>query len=73
MEPPVSDDVARARWLTIGVARLAGVAMVLVGMLGLRDVFEFPDAAGYLLIAVGLLDVFLVPLALARKWRSPRE
>jgi hypothetical protein len=73
MEPPVSDDVARARWLTIGVARLAGVAMVLVGMLGLRDVFEFPDAAGYLLIAVGLLDVFLVPLVLARKWRSPRE
>jgi hypothetical protein len=73
MQPPVSEDVARARWLTIGVTRLAGVAMVLVGILGLRDVFEYPDAAGYLLVAVGLLDIFLVPLLLARKWRSPRE
>lgn len=73
MEPPVSDDVARTRWLVIGATRLAGVAMVLVGILGLRDVFEYPDIAGYLLVAVGLLDIFLVPLILARKWRTPHE
>jgi hypothetical protein len=73
MEPPVSDDVARARWIAIGATRLAGVAMVIVGILGLRDVFEYPDVAGYILVAVGLLDVFLVPQILARKWRSPRE
>jgi len=73
MEPPVSEDVARTRWMAINAARLAGVAMVIVGILGLRDVFEYPDIAGYLLVAVGLLDIFLVPLVLARKWRSPRE
>ena len=38
---PVSDEVARGRWMVINVLRLAGVAMVVVGMLviaaGARD------------------------------------
>ena len=73
MEKPVSDEVARARWLAISVLRLGGVAMVVVGILAVQRVFEFPAIAGYALIAVGLLDVFLVPQFLARKWRSPLE
>ena len=73
MEKPVSDDVARGRWLVINITRLAGVAMVVIGILGVADVFEYPAFAGYVLIAVGLLDVFLVPQVLARKWRSPLE
>ncbi len=73
MEQPVSDDVARGRWLVINVTRLAGVVMVVVGILGVNDVFEYPAIAGYILIVVGLLDVFLVPQVLARKWRSPLE
>jgi hypothetical protein len=73
MEQPVSDEVARARWLTIGALRLGGVAMVVAGMLGTRQVLAMPMIAAYALIAIGLLDVFLVPLFLARKWRSPRR
>ena len=73
MHEPVSEDVARARWMTINALRIAGVAMVIAGMLAVRGVIEFPAVAGYALIAVGLLDVFLVPRALARKWRSPLE
>ena len=71
MEPPVSDEVARGRWLTINVLRLSGVAMVVAGMLGTRQVLEIPMIAAYALIAIGLLDIFLVPLLLARKWRTP--
>ncbi len=73
MEKPVSDEVARGRWLVISVVRLSGVAMVIVGILGVQQVFEYPAIAGYALIAVGLLDIFLVPQILARKWRSPLE
>jgi hypothetical protein len=73
MQKPVSDEVARGRWLTINVLRLGGVAMVVAGMLGTRQVIAIPVIAAYALIAVGLLDVFLVPLFLARKWRSPLE
>ena len=71
MEQPVSDEVARGRWLTINVLRLGGVAMVIAGMLGTRQVIAIPVIAAYALIGIGLLDIFLVPLFLARKWRTP--
>lgn len=73
MHEPVSEDVARGRWLAINMARIGGVAMVIVGILVVEKMFEFPAIAGYALIAVGLLDIFLVPQILARKWRSPLE
>lgn len=73
MQEPVSDDVARGRWMVINVTRLAGVVMVVVGLLGLQGVFEYPAIAGYVLVGVGLLDIFVAPLLLARKWRSPLE
>ena len=73
MENPVSEEVARGRWMAINVVRIAGVAMVIVGIMGVRGVLEYPAFAGYVLIGVGLLDIFLVPLVLARKWRSPLE
>jgi hypothetical protein len=71
MEQPVSDEVARGRWLVINLLRLGGVAMVIAGMLGTRQVLEIPMIAAYALIAIGLLDISLVPLFLARRWRTP--
>ena len=69
---PAHDDVARGRWLAINVVRIAGVAMVLIGILGLRGVFEYPDVAGWILVVVGVIDIFVVPQIMARKWRTPR-
>ena len=71
MQQPVSDEVARNRWLVINMLRLGGVAMVVAGMLGTRQVIAIPMIAAYALIAIGLFDIFLVPLFLARKWRTP--
>lgn len=68
----VSDEVARNRWLAINTVRVAGVVMVLVGLLIVQQVIPEPAWAGYTILAVGIADVFLVPLVLARKWRSPR-
>ena len=73
MPDPVSEETARTRWLAINGVRVAGVALVLVGILGLRGVFEYPAGAGWVLLVVGLLDIFLVPQVLARKWRTPPE
>ena len=73
MQEPVSDDVARGRWMAINVLRIAGVVMVVVGIFAVQGVVELPAIAGYGLIAFGLFDVFAVPQILARKWRSPLE
>jgi hypothetical protein len=61
----------------IQFARLAGFAVVLVGILVARDVIDLAGASnrvvGYILIALGLVDGFVVPQVLARKWRTPRQ
>ena len=69
-------DPAQGRFIVIQLVRLAGVAMVLIGVLlqagrieALRGV---PVEVGYVLIVIGMLDVFVMPQVLARRWRSPR-
>jgi len=62
---------ARSRFLVINAVRIAGVAMVLIGILIVQGVIESIDIAGYVLIGVGLVDVFVMPQVFARKWRTP--
>ena len=73
--PP--DDEARARWTIIQATRVLGFALVILGILMTRDVVNFAGEAnrlvGYMLIVIGLIDGFLMPQVLARRWRSPRE
>ncbi|MEO6152104.1 MAG: hypothetical protein ABIT09_09220 [Croceibacterium sp.] len=67
------DAVARTRYFTIQALRIAGVALVLVGILIVRGRIAVDPVAGYALVAVGLVDIFAVPMVLARKWRTPPE
>lgn len=73
MDEPVSDEIARGRWMVMTVVRLSGVAMVVIALLVIRGTIALPEVAGYVLLGVGLVDIFVVPQVLARKWRSPRE
>ena len=73
MDNRPSDEVARNRWLAINAVRASGVAMVLIAILILQGAIEIPGWAGYIILVVGLLDIFAMPLVLARKWRSPSE
>lgn len=72
MVDPDPEAVARNRWAVMTAVRMAGVAMVVAGVMMLRGVIPGPDVAAYLLLAVGLVDTFVVPQVLARKWRTPR-
>jgi DNA-binding transcriptional LysR family regulator len=40
------------------------------GLLALEGIVPVPRIAAWVLLAVGLVDVFLVPTLLARKWSS---
>lgn len=73
MAEPVSDAIARNRWIVLSAMRAAGVAMVVVGILIVNGAIPAPDVAGYVLVAVGIIDTFIVPQVLARKWRSPKD
>lgn len=68
-------DPAAARFAVIQIVRAGGVAMVLFGIAVLTAripaLAAVPDWAGYLLIGAGLIDVFVAPTLLARRWRTP--
>ena len=68
-------DPAAARFVAIQLVRLSGVATVLVGLLieagRLRVFAGIPIWFGYVLAVVGLVEVFLLPRLLAKRWRTP--
>lgn len=67
-------DPAVARFATIQLMRASGATLVLGGFAILSHHFAaltgVPDLAGYALIGVGVIDFFVVPQVLARRWRS---
>ncbi|WP_374409048.1 hypothetical protein [Pelagerythrobacter sp.] len=66
-------DPAMGRHFSIVAVRFTGVLMILLGILMVRGTIDTAAGVGYVLIGIGLAEVFLVPLFLARRWRSPKE
>lgn len=73
MADPASDALARKRWAAISALRAVGVAMIVAGLLIVNHAVALPEAVGYVLVGFGLLDTFLMPQYLARKWRTPKS
>jgi hypothetical protein len=67
----MSNDPAKARFLIIQALRWAGAACIFIGLLVVNRRIDWPELAGYLLILNGLADVFVLPMVLARRWKSP--
>lgn len=70
-------DPAKGRFVIIQLARLVGVFLVLFGVLlqagRIAALAAVPRETGYALIVIGMIDVFVMPVYLARRWRSPKE
>ncbi len=69
----MNEDLARNRVIVMGMMRLSGVAMIMVAILITQGIIDWPREVAYVLAAVGVVDVFVVPQIFARRWRSPRE
>ena len=68
------EERARNRYFVISLSRLVGVALLVLGMVVLAGRIDgVPPVAGYVLVVAGLIDIALVPRALARRWRTPPE
>lgn len=68
-------DPAMQRLLILNLVRLAGLGPALMGVAVLAGRLPLVDAQadpiiGTVLLAVGALDMLLVPALLARRWRS---
>jgi hypothetical protein len=67
-------DPAATRFFMLQLVRLSGALLALAGVLivsgKLAWLPKLPEAAGYVLIAAGMVDFFVAPLLLARRWKS---
>jgi hypothetical protein len=76
---PVDDKTraetqAQYRFLVINLCRITGAIMLVVGLAVIaREAFGLPKAAGYLLFLIGIFDFLLVPVFLAKRWKSKPE
>lgn len=66
----VDTDPAKARFYFIAAHRLVGAVLVVLGMLAMQGALDWGGGVGKVLVIVGLIDFFLIPLVLARMWRS---
>ena len=67
----MSDDTAKAKFLTIQAMRLTGLGLVILAMAIMAGKIDLPEIVGYLLFIAGVLDALIVPSILARIWRTP--
>lgn len=73
---PSGRDPAAARFAVIQAMRASGAALAMGGFAVLSHHFAalagVPDAVGYVLLGIGLVDFFVVPQVLAKRWRSAK-
>jgi hypothetical protein len=69
----MTEAQAKSRFLMIQLVRLTGVAMVLIGLLIALGKVNVPSPAGFVLIGAGMIETFVLPMLLARGWKTPSE
>ena len=73
MTTPEQDALAKKRFLAIGMIRMGGAAVVLVGLLCAFDKIDIPGnrIVGVIMIFMGMIDFVFMPMFLSRRWRTP--
>lgn len=68
---PAEEAKAQYRFLVLNLVRIAGAVMLVIGLAVIaREAFGLPRAAGYVLFLVGFIDFLVVPVFLAKRWKS---
>jgi hypothetical protein len=68
---PDDDTKAQYRFLMLNLVRVTGAVMLVIGLAVIaRGTFGLPKSAGYVLFLVGFIDFLVVPVFLAKRWKS---
>lgn len=75
---PADDALAKKRFFAITLMRIMGALLVLIGFVLIRGGWEFVGQPtdrwiGVALVLTGAFDFAVMPLLLARRWRSPKS
>ena len=72
-KPDPTPDPAQARWIMLQLMRLGGVLLAVGGLVIIGGAIAGPPALGYGLLAFGLFEFFVMPVMLAKRWKTPDE
>ncbi|MDZ3832356.1 MAG: hypothetical protein U0S50_11120 [Sphingopyxis sp.] len=75
---PANDALARKRYLALNLMRIMGALLVFAGFVLVRGGFELAGQPtdrwiGAAVVLIGAFDFAVMPMILARRWRSPKE
>ncbi|HMO74798.1 MAG TPA: hypothetical protein PKD99_10110 [Sphingopyxis sp.] len=78
MTTPADDALAKKRFLALALMRIVGALLVLAGFVLIRGGFELAGQPmdrwiGVAAVLIGAFDFAVMPLLLARRWRSPKD
>ncbi|MCB1417366.1 MAG: hypothetical protein KDJ64_13260, partial [Nitratireductor sp.] len=57
---PTPEDLAKTRFFILNLMRILGVVFVVLGLLIVSDKLAWPELVGWILLAVGLADFFVM-------------
>ncbi|WP_411339461.1 hypothetical protein V6U71_16460 [Sphingopyxis sp. J-6] len=75
---PAADALAKKRFFAIAAMRVMGAIFVLAGFVLIRGGLELAGQPtdrwiGVAVVLLGAFDFAVMPMLLARRWRSPKE
>lgn len=71
--PDPERDAARSRFIVLQAMRFGGVLLAIFGALIIAGKVDLPVIAGYGLFLAGVIEATVVPLVMARAWKSGRR
>lgn len=70
----MSEDLAKQRFFLLQAMRITGAIFALLGLLVIAGKIDLlPGWAGFILFALGMIVMLIVPPILARGWKSPPQ
>ena len=70
---PAAPDPAKARLLAMTMVRLSGAAMVLLALAIIAGKIDLPRLVAVILGLLGMFEVLVMPLILAKRWKTPEQ
>ncbi|WP_338424326.1 hypothetical protein [Sphingopyxis kveilinensis] len=75
---PANDALAKKRFFAMAIMRLMGVAFIAIGFILISGGFSLAGQPtdrwiGVAIVLIGAFDFAVMPLLLARRWRTPKE
>ena len=67
------EERARARYMAMNAARLAAIAVTMVGFAGVREVIPVPYLVSVALVLIGIGGFFFGPPLMVKRWKAQDE